>query len=935
MKTDLMRISVYVVLVISLLIGPFGLVSAGYVPDEARLSERAAIKPELALQAERNLELSLGFEAPGYLNLQRAAAIQAGEDNHQALPAQEVIDKTRQLAEGFDCATVTDVPAAECEALVALYVSTNGAGWNDSTNWLASPLVSRWYGVEVADGHVTYIELENNRMSGSIPAELDDLSALLSLNLSYNILSGSIPAELGGLSTLKGLYLYSNQLNGSIPPALGSLQLLQELSLSSNQLSGSIPAELGGLSTLKSLYLFSNQLSGNIPAELGQLSALTRLSLDNNQLSGSIPAELGQLSALEFLSLSWNQLSGSIPAALGNLHSLQELFLSNNQLSGSIPAELVSISSLSSLCLNNNQLSGSIPAALGSLGSLGYLKLNNNQLSGNIPATLSYLRLHVLDLSFNQLSGSIPAGLSQLSTLSYLYLNNNQLSGSIPAELGQLSELYRLYLNNNQLSGSIPAELGQLSELNYLYLNNNQLSGSIPLTFVNLTALLSFNFKNTFVCEPSSEAFLSWKQTVTVWKGTDTVCEATGDASWLLMYYGAGDNELDEVIANEVNEITRSRHQNVDIAIFLDSVSRGSFYRFYKNNGVQEEIEKPDINSGDGSSLSDFMNWATSISTAPRQALIIAGHGHGLSGVARDDRANQDSIFVNGELRNALLVNGPVDVVYGHAGLMGNLEFMWELRGLSDYYVSSESASFCTHHDYIRGIGPDTTAEELAVSIAESYDGLRNSGETPSTISVVDMGYLDEVFVATNNLAKTILEAPSDLKTNLWGVLGHTSLQRFDERFPNGINDDDRLADLFDFADLARSFDELSIAAQALIDLQNNFVIDNRAWSGEYYDGAPWAHDNASGVSIAMPLSPMLFYDGAWLEFATGADWTFTGAVTQPPTVVEGFNWGPMVSDLVELNNADGEDDVNPPELAPLLGWYRAYLPLVLKSAAQ
>jgi len=888
MKTDLMRISVYVVLVISLLIGPFGLVSAGYVPDEARLSERAAIKPELALQAERNLELSLGFEAPGYLNLQRAAAIQAGEDNHQALPAQEVIDKTRQLAEGFDCATVTDVPAAECEALVALYVSTNGAGWNDSTNWLASPLVSRWYGVEVADGHVTYIELENNRMSGSIPAELDDLSALLSLNLSYNILSGNIPAELGNLSVLRGLYLRCNILGGNIPAALSSLGSLRHLDLTSNRLIGSIPAALGNLNKLEYLRLTSNQLNGSIPPALGSLHSLQELSLSSNQLSGSIPAELGGLSTLKRLFLYNNQLSGNIPAELGQLSALEDLSLEWNQLSGNIPSSLGDLSVLEDLYLDNNQLSGSIPATLGSLGSLRHLDLSSNQ-----------------------------------------------LTGGIPAELGNLNKLEILYLASNRLTGSIPAELGQLSKLDYMHLNNNQLSGSIPLTFVNLTALLSFNFKNTFVCEPSSEAFLSWKQTVTVWKGTDTVCEATGDASWLLMYYGAGDNELDEVIANEVNEITRSRHQNVDIAIFLDSVSRGSFYRFYKNNGVQEEIEKPDINSGDGSSLSDFMNWATSISTAPRQALIIAGHGHGLSGVARDDRANQDSIFVNGELRNALLVNGPVDVVYGHAGLMGNLEFMWELRGLSDYYVSSESASFCTHHDYIRGIGPDTTAEELAVSIAESYDGLRNSGETPSTISVVDMGYLDEVFVATNNLAKTILEAPSDLKTNLWGVLGHTSLQRFDERFPNGINDDDRLADLFDFADLARSFDELSIAAQALIDLQNNFVIDNRAWSGEYYDGAPWAHDNASGVSIAMPLSPMLFYDGAWLEFATGADWTFTGAVTQPPTVVEGFNWGPMVSDLVELNNADGEDDVNPPELAPLLGWYRAYLPLVLKSAAQ
>ncbi len=261
-------------------------------------------------------------------------------------------------------------------ALVALYNSTNGANWTNKTNWLSGNL-NTWFGVTLdADRRVTELNLGYNQLSGSIPAELGNLSNLQTLDLDNNQLSGNIPLELGNLSNLGFLSLYLNQLSGSIPVELGNLSNLQYLYLSFNRLSGSIPLELGNLTNLQDLSLFNNQLSGSIPAELGNLTNLQELYLSGNQLSGSIPEEMGNLSNLQTLSLYSNQLSGSISASLGNMSNLQELYLEGNQLSGIIPSELGNLSKLQSLYLYSNQFSGSIPTELGNLTNLQYLSLS-------------------------------------------------------------------------------------------------------------------------------------------------------------------------------------------------------------------------------------------------------------------------------------------------------------------------------------------------------------------------------------------------------------------------------------------------------------------------------------------------------------------------------------------------------------------------------
>ena len=245
------------------------------------------------------------------------------------------------LLDQLDYSDLGTLPSCDREVLVALYNSTNGANWTRKSGWLSDRPIGEWQGVTTdRNGRVTAIDLSENRLSGTIPAELGNLPNLGWLWLAANRLSGTIPSELGRLSDLRGLWLFDNRLSGTIPSELGSLSKLEELALSENRLSGTIPAELGRLSNLGQLHLSNNRLSGAIPAELAGLSNLQELGLSGNQLSGTIPSQLGKLSYLESLYINFNRLSGTIPSQLGSLSNLRGLYLANNRLIGCVPAEL-------------------------------------------------------------------------------------------------------------------------------------------------------------------------------------------------------------------------------------------------------------------------------------------------------------------------------------------------------------------------------------------------------------------------------------------------------------------------------------------------------------------------------------------------------------------------------------------------------------------
>ncbi|MGC1375359.1 MAG: Ig-like domain-containing protein, partial [Anaerolineales bacterium] len=427
-----------------------------------------------------------------------------------AIPNRAVLAKP--LSGTFtNCAAQTQIPAAECDALAALYTSAAGAGWNNYTGWLQTDTPCSWFGVTCGNGtNVTELSLSANQLTGSIPPELGSLTNLTLLDFSRNDLSGSIPTKLGSLTNLTYLDLSQNSLSGPIPPELGSLANLTSLDLHSNTLTGSIPTALGNLTKLEKLNVCWNKLSGAIPTELGNLPNLASLNLDGNDLNGSIPPALGSLANLTSLDLTTNDLSGSIPPELSSLTNLIRLSLTGNDLSGSIPPELGNLVNLTYLDLGGNHLSSSIPPELGNLTKLTYLGLYYNPLSGPIPPELGNLtNLTILWLNNNLLSSPIPAALGNLTNLTYLRLDNNALSGPIPTEMGNLTKLTELHLENNALSGPLPPEMGNLTKLYDLYLANNQLTGEIPASIVNLTSLHSLSLSYGLTsCNPAVISFI-------------------------------------------------------------------------------------------------------------------------------------------------------------------------------------------------------------------------------------------------------------------------------------------------------------------------------------------------------------------------------------------------------------------------------------------
>ena len=329
----------------------------------------------------------------------------------------------------FDCSTVTEIPQQECEALVALYGSTDGDNWYWNARWLQTDTPCSWFGITCSAGHVTKLELDTNGLQGALPPELGNLAELEILDLGFNYLEGAIPGTLGNLSHVSLFDLYHNDLTGLIPAELGKLASVQWLYLNHNRIGGPIPSTLGDLPVVRSIVLEQNQLSGPIPPELGNLSTLEFLWLKENQLSGSIPPELGQLSNLCDMDLSENELTGTIPPELGNLPRLGWCAYSASTANG-----------LAMLGDGSNSMhprsSGAEPATDARPSqpawgypepAWGYLNLNSNHLSGSIPVELSQLTdTSGLKLCCNMLSGAVPYPVA--SVIRWGNLNFNALT---------------------------------------------------------------------------------------------------------------------------------------------------------------------------------------------------------------------------------------------------------------------------------------------------------------------------------------------------------------------------------------------------------------------------------------------------------------------------------------------------------------------------
>jgi len=416
--------------------------------------------------------------------------------------------------------------ALQQSALEAFYAATGGQSWVSNTNWLVDPNICTWAGIgcDTTQQFVISLRLQSNRLSGSLPVELAQLSKLTDLRLYTNTITGTLPSELGALTSLRTLFLHSNSLTGALPSELGQLTSLRYLYLHQNALTGALPNELVSLKSMRSLYLSYNSLSGVVPVDmLASMSAsLNVLYLQRNELTGPIASgsALCEARLLRGLSTLRVDCLGATPeiecdccttcyesrdpaVRNGQKAALQGIYEATNGpswtyntqwlVAGTNECDWYGVSCdaegyITTLSLNNNNLDGALSTDIGLLSYIKYLRMYNNaNLSGTIPSEIGALKsLTSLDMYSNALSGSIPselfgAGNTELNSIN---LRSNDLRGSIPSEIANLSDTLRnLYLYYNSLTGTIPVDaLGSMKLLNNVYLQNNEVVGNVTYT---------------------------------------------------------------------------------------------------------------------------------------------------------------------------------------------------------------------------------------------------------------------------------------------------------------------------------------------------------------------------------------------------------------------------------------------------------------------
>jgi hypothetical protein len=341
-------------------------------------------------------------------------------------------------------------------------------------------------------------------------------------------------------------------------------------------------------------------------------------------------------------------------------------------------------------------------------------------------------------------------------------------------------------------------------------------------------------------------------------------------ASWTVMVYLDGDNDLESAAIDDVNEMeVAGSTDDVNVVVQFDrcdsyDTSNGDWKtckRYYitkDTNGYDSTIVSTLIsdlgekNMGDPATLQDFVTWAQTEYPADHYLLILWDHGSGWKTPKSEpvkticvDYTDFDSL-TNIELKTALDATTssgsyPLDIVGFDACFMGMIEIDYDILPHAHYRVGSEEYEPSDGWDYSALLNyltqnPYAVPADVASKIVAGYMAFYGVGGTETQSAT----YL--------NPTTTVVNALNTFALHLAGAMAYKSdIQRARTDVQSFFDPD--YIDLYHFAELISAYVPdrgIQSDANALMNAIKNAVIA---------EGHGGMNPNSYGISIYFPAS--------------------------------------------------------------------------------
>jgi hypothetical protein len=278
-----------------------------------------------------------------------------------------------------------------------------------------------------------------------------------------------------------------------------------------------------------------------------------------------------------------------------------------------------------------------------------------------------------------------------------------------------------------------------------------------------------------------------------------------GTASWTIMNYGAGNNNLDEsnngasFIVQDVQDMEKVGSQTgLNIVAMVASWHGGGHAKYYHieyhPNENPNDISSPMLEDkgskdmSDPATLKEFINYCKAHYPAQHYLLVIDDHGAGWPGSCSDEINGAGGLLSMPELRRAISESDlqHVDIVTFHACLMAMVEVAYELKDVASYMTACQ---FTMPMQNVLGAdlwltwlknNATATPADLAHKVAENVRQAAENKQKTNEYGMINLAYMQNLGAKIGNFGNLLVTEGGQYWSEVQDAWGQTHTTQYD-----------------------------------------------------------------------------------------------------------------------------------------------------------